>query len=195
MRRPELQDTFNYAIPIWDVNISPDGKSLAVARDDGRITFIALATRKFEFELLTFGGLYVTAFSPNGTWIAAGSNEGTITFWNLRDGRVLTGPSHRGEVFEIAFSPDSSKLISGGSDSFAFMTQVSNGAKLFQITNEDWVEDLTFSRMANGLLPFLMIKVRVWDTATGEKIRMLQDSFLSSVEISPGWSMACHHWL
>ncbi len=183
----EIQNRFNYGVPIWDVNISPDGRALSIARDDGRITVIDLVARKFDYELLTFGRLNVTAFSPNGQWIASGSDEGTVTLWNLGDGRILNGPSHHGEVFDLAFSPDSSKLISGGSDSVAFMSDVNAGKELFHIVNEDWVEDVTFSPDGSWFVTASDDqRIRVWDTATGrEKIRMLQDSFVSGVDISP----------
>ena len=80
----------------------------------------------------------------------------------------------------------SAKLISSGADSVAFMIQVNTGQELFHIVNEDWVEDLTFSPDGSW---FVTVsddqRIRVWDTKTGaEKVRMLQDSYLSSVAVS-----------
>ncbi|MBV5323440.1 WD40 repeat domain-containing protein, partial [bacterium] len=169
------------------VNISPDGNSLAIARDDGRITVIDLKTRKFDFELYTYGSLNVTAFSPNGAWIAAGSASGSITLWNLNDGRIVTGPSHRGQVFDIAFSPDGRKFLSGGSDSVAFVASTTTGQKIFTITNEDWVEDVTFSPDGSWFVTASDdFRVRVWDTNTGqERLRLLQDSIVSEAKVSP----------
>ena len=70
--------TFEYGVPIWDVNIRTDGKLLAVARDDGKISVIDLTTRKESYNLQMNGQLVESAFSPNGTWIAAGSNAARI---------------------------------------------------------------------------------------------------------------------
>jgi WD40 repeat protein len=183
----EVQESFNYGVVVRDVNVSPDGKSLAVARDDGRITVIDLKTRKFDFELYTYGSLNVTAFSPNGAWIAAGSSSGSITLWNLIDGRIVKGPSHRGQVFDIVFSPDGRKFVSGGSDSVAFLVSTTTGQKLFTVTNENWVEDVTFSPDGSWFVTASDdFRVRVWDTNTGqERLRLLQDSIVIDAKVSP----------
>ncbi|MEW6405309.1 MAG: TIR domain-containing protein, partial [Chloroflexota bacterium] len=174
--------------PIWDVNISPDGKFLAVARDDRKITFYDLRTSeyKFAFEFFGPGSLRVSAFSPNGAWFAAGATNGTVTIWHLNSTKVLQGPAHRGEVLSIEFSPNSNRLVSGGADSAVLVTQTSTGAELFRILNEDWVEDIAFSPDSSW---FVTVsddrRVRVWDTESGEeRFRMLQDSFVSEVQVS-----------
>ncbi len=182
----EVQDRFNYGVAVRDVNISQDGHSLAIARADGRITVIDLKTRKFDFELYTYGSLNITAFSPKADWIAAGSSSGSITLWNLNDGRIVSGPTHRGQVFDIAFSPDGKKFVSGGSDSVAYLATVT-GKTLFKITNENWVEDVTFSPDGSWFVTASDdFRVRVWDTNTGEeKLRLLQDSIVSEAKVSP----------
>lgn len=183
----EVQNTYNYGVPIWNLSISPDGKFLAVARDDEKISVFNFAQQSFNYDLFTFGKVYVLAFSPDSQWIASGTSAGVTTLWNVGDGRIISGSNHQGEVYTLAFSPDSRFIVSGGADSVAYLTVVATGNQLLRIVNEDWVEDITFSPDGSW---FATVsddgRIRVWDTRTGrEKIRMLQDSFMSDVEVSP----------
>lgn len=183
----EVEDTFNYGVPIWDVSISADGKFLAFARDDEKITVFDFPKRTFNYDLFTFGKVYVLAFSPNSQWIASGTSKGVTTLWNLGDGRIVSGSVHQDEVFTLTFSPDSRFLVSGGADSIVYLNVVATGNQLHRIVNEDWVEDITFAPDGSW---FVTVsddsRIRVWDTRTGkEKIRMLQDSYMSEVKVSP----------
>lgn len=183
----EIENTFNYGTPIWDVSISPDGKFLAVARDDEKISVFNFAQRTFNYDLFTFGKVYVLAFSPDSRWIASGTSAGVTTLWNVGDGRIISGSNHQGEVYTLAFSPDSRFIVSGGADSTAYLTVVATGNQLLRIVNEDWVEDITFTPDGSS---FVTVsddgRIRMWDTRTGrEKLRMLQDSFMSEVKVSP----------
>ncbi len=174
------------AVPVWDVNISPDGSLLAIARNDGNVIFIDLRTRKYDFGFYATGSLRVSAFSPNGRLFAAGSTNGSVTLWNLSTNKTVQAPPHHGQVLSIEFSPDSSRLVTGGTDSLALVAQTGTGAELFHIVNEDWVEDIAFSPDSSWFVTVSEDqRVRVWDTNTGkERLRMLQDSFVTAVQVS-----------
>lgn len=183
----DVENSFNYGTPIWDVSVSPDGKFLAVARDDEKISVFNFAQQTFNYDLFTFGKVYVLTFSPDSQWIGSGTSAGVTTLWNVGDGRIISGSNHQSEVYTLAFSPDSRFIVSGGADSTAYLTVVATGNQLLRIVNEDWVEDITFTPDGSS---FVTVsddgRIRVWDTRTGkEKIRMLQDSFMSEVKVSP----------
>jgi len=181
----EVLGRFDFGVPVWDVNISPDGKLLAAARDDSYITVIDLVMLKKDFELFTDGRLKVSAFSPNGRWIAAGSSIGSVILWNLETGKSSSAPSHREEVLTVVFSPDSRVLVTGGADSTVYVSSVNTGQEYFHILNEDWVEDIAFSPDSSW---FVTVsddrRIRVWDMRNNEKIRMSQDSSVTGVEVS-----------
>lgn len=183
----EVENTFNYQVPIWDLSISPDNQLLAIARDDEKITVLNFAQRTFNYDLFTFGKVYVAAFSPNSEWIASGTNQGVVTLWNVGDGRIISGTAHQGEVYALTFSPNSKIIATGGEDNTVYLNVVATGNQLLRILNEDWVEDIAFNKDGTW---FVTVsddgRIRVWDTVTGrEKIRMLQDSFMSEVQVSP----------
>jgi WD40 repeat protein len=184
----KVQKKLDFDVEVWDVNISPDSQSLAVTRDDGIITIIDLSGRKADYELSTVGRPLVSAFSPNGIWFATGSSSGGITLWNLKTGGgAITGPIHRGEVLALEFSPDSSVLVTGGADNRAFATLTRTGKLLFEINNQDRVEDLAFGPDGSWFVTASDDRsIRVWDTESGEEdALMLQDGFVKAVRVSP----------
>lgn len=182
----EVQNTYRYGVPIWDVNIRTDGRLLAVARDDGKISIIDLVTRRESFNLQMNGQLVESAFSPNGRWIAAGSNAGSTTLWDLTNGKIISGARHRGTVLTLEFSPNSRLLVSGGKDNNVYVFDTAIGQELLRIPNEDWVEDIAFHPDGTWFVTASRDKrIRVWDLATGaERLRMLQDSFVQEVQVS-----------
>src|SRR5688572_11054663 len=44
----QIENTFNYDVPVWDLSISPDGNLLAIARDDAKITVLNFVTKTFN---------------------------------------------------------------------------------------------------------------------------------------------------
>lgn len=182
----DVQNTFNYGVPIWDVNIRTDGKLLAVARDDGKISIIDLNTRKESFSLQMNGQLVQSAFSPNGTWIAAGSNAGSTTLWNLNNGKIISGARHRSAILTLEFSPNSRLLLSGGKDNNVYVFDTAINQEVLRIPNEDWVEDIAFHPSGAWFVTASRDKrIRVWDVGSGnERLRMLQDSFVQEVQVS-----------
>ena len=182
----DVQNTYNYRAPIWDVNIRTDGTLLAVARSDGKISIIDLNTRRESSNLQMNGQLVESAFSPNGTWIAAGSNAGNITLWNLTNGEIIAGPRHRGAILSLEFSPNSRLLVSGAKDNNVYVFDTALAKEVLRIPNEDWVEDIAFQPNGAWFVTASRDKrIRVWDVGTGsERLRMLQDSFVQEVQVS-----------
>ncbi len=184
----KVQKKLNFDVAVWNVDISPDSESLAVTRDDGIITIIDLNGRKADYELSTIGRPLISAFSPNGIWFASGSSSGGITLWNLKaGGAAITGPIHRGEVLALEFSPNSSVLVSGGADNRALVTLTRSGKLLFDINNQDRVEDLAFGPNGSWFVTASDDRsIRVWDTESGEEeALMLQEGFVKAVKVSP----------
>ncbi len=108
---------------IRSVAISPDGKTVVTAGEDGRIKIW-----KFDGKALTEEGhafslarqSYV-AFSPDGTLLAAGSRS-TIAIWNVGAWTArpnLTGVT--GDIYHLAFTPNGQSIISIDSDQKMYM--------------------------------------------------------------------------
>jgi Tol biopolymer transport system component len=100
---------------------SPDGKSIAVATDDGReeVIWVYDVTGRSPLRRLTFGGKNrLPVWSPDGQWIAFQSNrEGDVAIFRQRaDGSSgiperLTKPDAGTTHSPLAWSPDGTHLL------------------------------------------------------------------------------------
>jgi WD40 repeat protein/class 3 adenylate cyclase len=99
--------------------LSPNGKTLAVADDQGRVDFFEARTLQLERSIVPAGGpigsLAAIAYNPSGSLLAvAGGN--TIALLNPHSGRLvnhLMNVSWSQGVIAIAFSPDGRTLAVG----------------------------------------------------------------------------------
>ena len=101
--------------------ISPDGRTLADAADDGTISLWEVATRRRLGRLLAGhdGAVHAVAFSPDGTRLASGGDDGTVRLWDVPTRRPIGHPLRQhdaGAVNGVAFSPDGTTLASGANE-------------------------------------------------------------------------------
>lgn len=113
---------------IHDLEVSPDGKFLAVASGDpgqsGAVDLfsvapdgsIALARRLLE----TTDTVHAVAFSPDGATLATGGADRAIVLFAIPGGEeTLRVEDHADWVFDVAFSPDGKFLASASRDKTA----------------------------------------------------------------------------
>ena len=109
--------------PVKCVCISPDGKSVASASDDGSVMVGSASTgaTQYQWELPeTFGDSaelgYALQFSPDGQTVAAGGYRGVV-LWDVATGerRVLPARHSRG-IMALGFSQDGKFIASGSTD-------------------------------------------------------------------------------
>lgn len=110
-----------HADGVKSVAISPDGKILISASEDGKIKIWNLKTGEC---LLTLGGhpfgVKNVAVSPDGEFFATGGGDGTIKIWSLKNGQLLrtlvTGYSRLDSGFmPVAIVPNGKTIISHSS--------------------------------------------------------------------------------
>jgi WD40 repeat protein/class 3 adenylate cyclase len=103
--------------------LSPDGKTLAVANNQGQVVFLNARTLDPERSIVPPGGFgpahstSAIAYSPNGSLLAvAGGNPGTITLLDARSnalrGHLLHVPN-AAFIVALSFSPDGRTLAAG----------------------------------------------------------------------------------
>src|SRR5262249_26437626 len=100
------------------VCFTPDGKFVAVRRENKRIGLLSVATGE---EVMQFAGHeeFVTsfAFSRTGRLLVSGSDDQTVRVWEVETGREwCCFRGHDGHVLSVAISPDSRLVASGSSD-------------------------------------------------------------------------------
>ena len=104
---------------------SPDGRTLAVGGDDGKVKFWDTATWEPRADELDHGAEPVLsiAYSPGGEWIAAGGPKakdplhGEYKVWNART--LEPGPTLSevaGPARALTFTQDGSRIVGGSAD-------------------------------------------------------------------------------
>ncbi len=103
---------------LFDAEFSPDGRLLATAGYDRRITIWDLksgvAQRRIDVHN---GAVFDLAFSPDGTILASASAYETVKLWKVATGeRLDTLKEPQGEQYAVVFTPDGKFVVAAGAD-------------------------------------------------------------------------------
>ncbi len=97
---------------------SPDGKTLAVAGDDGIVRLFNAETRQSKQELTRHrGAVHAVAFDPKGKLIATAGADRSIHLWDAAGKHVRTLTGHKKAIYALAFAPNGKLLASAGDES------------------------------------------------------------------------------
>lgn len=123
-----LVTEFQHEVVVYDVDFSPDGRTLAVTLGvypHNIHTIILNAIFLWDVEsgemvadIRPFDSLMVTsAFSPNGRYIASGGLANIISVWDLeRNEELIQLEGHEESIQSLTFSPDGRLLASASLD-------------------------------------------------------------------------------
>ena len=98
--------------------LSPDGDTLALGSDDGRVRLLDLRSGRMRpFERRHATRVLSLEFTPDGRSLVSSDFDGSVRVWNVAAGAVGEELSaHRGPVWQLAVSPDGRTLYSAGDD-------------------------------------------------------------------------------
>jgi WD40 repeat protein len=121
--RASLQETHTIAagkkgVVITAMQFSPDGKRVAVARDDAQAKVYDTATGEEVATLKGHSGIvFAVAFSPDGKKLVTGGHDNVARIWDAATGKVVaTLKGHSDSVRCVAFDPSGEILVTGSAD-------------------------------------------------------------------------------
>ncbi len=104
---------------IIDVDISPDGQSLACGGWGGSpLRIYSFPEGDLQFELEGHAGLITSvAFHPDGIHLVSGSTDQTLILWDVRTGKPLHQfRGHTQTVSGVAWKPGEATIVSAAND-------------------------------------------------------------------------------
>ncbi len=192
--------------PVFSAVFSPDGRTLALACDDG--TIVLLSSNTWRVRALLEGHVkrvWSVAFSPDGKALASAGGDweddgtGEVKLWDVGSGRPRFSLKQDDRtMFAVAFSPDGKTLASGGRDQAITLWDVATGqGRKTCVGHEEAVRTIAFHPDGHALASSGFDKtVRIWDARTGEAIGspfVLDGTGPNCVAISPdGKSLAAN---
>lgn len=105
--------------PLWTIDVSRDGKWLALAGEDTGIRLVPLGQAQPHVRLLRAHdrNVWEVRFSPDGKRIASGSFDETARVWDLATLRSTPLTGHSEAIVGLDFAPRGQWLVTGGDDS------------------------------------------------------------------------------
>ncbi len=108
------------------VDISPDGKTIAIGFRSGEVGQWDTTTWKGRGATGIKGKLALlsVAYSPDGKFLVTGDGSGEVKLWEAATGKLIKTYAHSDAVQSVTFSPDGQKLASGSMDGTVMMWDV-----------------------------------------------------------------------
>jgi WD40 repeat protein/DNA-binding SARP family transcriptional activator len=181
------QGAFAVDIGVFDVELSPDEKQLALGNVAGPASIWDTATGQRLYTLPSGEGpVYRVAYSPDGRHLATVGQENQIRIWDAVTGaEVLSFSGHGGGAagglfagtLDVAYSPDGTRLATAGADGLAIIWDPVTGRQFMTLAGHTGsIQTLVYSPDGRYIATSTDqndTTIKVWDAATGTEIYTL----------------------
>ncbi|MBA3831159.1 MAG: WD40 repeat domain-containing protein [Chthoniobacterales bacterium] len=115
-----LGPPLRHADYVWDVAMSPDGKTFATSSYDNVFLWSLVDGSRVGVPMKHQSPVLTPVFSPDGSRLLTASQD--VRLWNLATGQLSEPPMrHDDFVYSAAFNRDATKILSAGSDNMAYI--------------------------------------------------------------------------
>lgn len=172
------------------VSFSPDSNTLATAGEDDVIRLWNMETGGGLADLFDHrADITALSFKADGSILASssgyfmGTDDNSVRLWEMSASprEMLVFERHAARVMGVEYHPRGEWLISGDASGVLIVWQASDGKVIYRITTPSPINDLALSpsgaliATAHGsALHMQDIRVRLWNTETGELLRELE---------------------
>ncbi|MBD2179171.1 serine/threonine protein kinase [Pseudanabaena sp. FACHB-1998] len=177
---------------VQNLAISPNGKTLASASDDGTVKFWDLENDNPNpiREIRDQGGWVRAVVFISDREIATAGQDKNIKIINIASGKIeRTLSKHTNLINNLAIAPASNLIASGSYDNTVNLWQISTGKLLRTLTgHKDKIWGVAIAPDGKVVVSASRDKeLRIWDVKTGETIKELKghQSGVTAVLITP----------
>ena len=118
------------------VDLSPDGRHLAVGTSSSQLTVWDVETSRPVMTASHDNRIASVAISPDGRLVsAAGPPSGAASVWRIADGQLhrTVWTASGGGLLDIAFHPDGERLVAAGRNGSVTVLRLADGAELARL--------------------------------------------------------------
>jgi WD40 repeat protein len=203
----EVRKLSGHTGSVNSVTYSPDGKQIVTASSDTTARIWDAATGR-EVHILSghSAGVNSAVYSPNGKQVVTASDDQTARFWDAATGREVRTLSGHGcgdyygdcSVNSAAYSPNGKQIVTASSDQTARIWDAATGEEVRKLSSDTGpVYSAAYSPNGKQIVTAgceridhsscLEGSARIWDAATGQKVRTLNDHIdaVNSAAFSP----------
>ena len=125
---------------VWDLDMSPDGRTIVSASHDRAIRVWDLATGRTRAALFGHTGpVQAVCATPDGRRAISAASDGVLIVWDLQTGRAIERRKSRGSLMSVAITPQGDRALAGFVTGRLWIWNLDNGRILSRKAHSDTI--------------------------------------------------------